>query len=95
MIDLPTCSCRPFITVLVENGFFPTAPTQPNLAISIDFLEFYYALFEKSALHPTLNLGAAMTHSHPPHRTYCANEKGKMTITMKTLVVIERIDGVV
>jgi hypothetical protein len=33
----------------VENGFFPTAPSQPNLAISIDFLEFYYALFKQSA----------------------------------------------
>ena len=48
-IDLPTCSCRSFATILVENGFFPTAPSQPNLAISIDFLEFYYALFEQSA----------------------------------------------
>jgi hypothetical protein len=34
---------------LVEHGFFPTAPSQPNLAVSIDFLEFYYALFEQSA----------------------------------------------
>lgn len=32
--------------LLVERGFFPTAPNQPRLAISIDFLEFYYALFE-------------------------------------------------
>jgi hypothetical protein len=48
-IDLPTCGCRPFATILVEHGFFPTAPSQPNLAISIDFLEFYYTLFEQSA----------------------------------------------
>jgi hypothetical protein len=48
-IDLPSCSCRPFTSVLVEHGFFPTAPTQPHLAISINFLEFYYALFEQSA----------------------------------------------
>ena len=50
-IDLPTCSCQSFATILVENGFFPTAPSQANLAISIDFLEFYYALswFEQSA----------------------------------------------
>jgi hypothetical protein len=33
---------------LVEHGFFPTAPSQPNLAVLIDF-EFYYALFEQSA----------------------------------------------
>jgi len=48
-IELPTCSCCSFATILVEHGFFPTAPSQPNLAISIDFLEFYYALFEQSA----------------------------------------------
>jgi hypothetical protein len=48
-IDLPSCSCRPSASILVEHGFFPTAPTQPHLAISIDFLEFYYALFEQSA----------------------------------------------
>ena len=26
---------------LIEQGFFPTAPSQPNLAVSISFLEFY------------------------------------------------------
>ena len=48
-VDLPACTCRPLATILVENGLFPAAPSQPNLAISINFLEFYYALFEQSA----------------------------------------------
>jgi len=43
------CRCRPFAAILVENSFFPAAPSQPNIVISIDFLEFYYALFEQSA----------------------------------------------
>jgi hypothetical protein len=49
IIDMPSCSCRSFASILVEHGFFPTAPTQPHLAVSINFLEFYYALFEQSA----------------------------------------------
>lgn len=47
-IDLPMCQCRPFAELLIERGFFPTAPSQPNLAISIDFLELYCALFEQT-----------------------------------------------
>ena len=31
---------------MIDRGFFPTAPHQPRLAISIDFLELYHALFE-------------------------------------------------
>jgi hypothetical protein len=42
------CECRPFAEQLIERGFFPTASTQPNLAISIDLLEFYCALFEQT-----------------------------------------------
>ena len=32
---------------LIEQGFFPTAPSQPNLAVLISFLEFYRVLFER------------------------------------------------
>jgi len=34
--------------VLVRNGLFPTAPSQPRIAISIHLLDFYRALFERS-----------------------------------------------
>ncbi|KAM6496638.1 hypothetical protein JOM56_007111, partial [Amanita muscaria] len=34
--------------VLVRNGLFPTAPCQPRMAVSIDLLDFYQALFERS-----------------------------------------------
>ena len=34
--------------VLVRNGLFPTAPAQTRMAISIDLLDFYVALFERS-----------------------------------------------
>lgn len=45
-VDIPACACQSLPQVLVERGFFPTAPSQPRLAVSIDFLEFYNALFE-------------------------------------------------
>ena len=45
-INLPMCKCTPFAVWLIQQGFFPTAPSQPNLTISILFLEFYRALFE-------------------------------------------------
>ena len=33
---------------LVENGFFPTAPSQLQMAVSIHLLQFYRTLFEQS-----------------------------------------------
>ena len=40
------CKCTPFAEWLIKQGFFPTAPSQPNLAVSISFLKFYRTLFE-------------------------------------------------
>ncbi|KAH7916901.1 hypothetical protein BV22DRAFT_977143, partial [Leucogyrophana mollusca] len=34
--------------VLVRNGSFPTAPLQPRIAVSVELLAFYRALFECS-----------------------------------------------
>ncbi|KAJ6533961.1 hypothetical protein DFH09DRAFT_1405699 [Mycena vulgaris] len=34
--------------LLVRNGVFPTSPSQPRTGVSIDFLEIYRALFERS-----------------------------------------------
>jgi hypothetical protein len=45
-VDIKSCSCHSLASILVEHGFFPTAPNQPRIAISIDFLELYHALFE-------------------------------------------------
>ena len=46
MIDVKSCDCHTLSSALIDHGFFPTAPNQPRLAISIDFLELYHALFE-------------------------------------------------
>ncbi|KAG0694727.1 hypothetical protein DFH29DRAFT_815011 [Suillus ampliporus] len=39
--------------VLVYHSLFPTAPSQPRMAVSIDLVRFYWALFEHScdAIH--------------------------------------------
>ncbi|KAG1798414.1 uncharacterized protein HD556DRAFT_1232433, partial [Suillus plorans] len=39
--------------VLLYHGLFPTAPSQPRMAVSTDLLAFYRALFERScdAIH--------------------------------------------
>ncbi|KAG2058673.1 hypothetical protein BDR06DRAFT_862318, partial [Suillus hirtellus] len=34
--------------VLVLHGLFPTSPSQPWMAVSVDLLSFYCALFERS-----------------------------------------------
>ncbi|EMD39021.1 hypothetical protein CERSUDRAFT_47795 [Gelatoporia subvermispora B] len=46
--DVPYCHCTPLTHVLISSGMFPTSPTQPRIAVSIDLLEFYFALFERS-----------------------------------------------
>ncbi|KAI0373090.1 hypothetical protein BV20DRAFT_963601 [Pilatotrama ljubarskyi] len=48
-VQVVYCECTSIARMLVRNGLFPTAPTQPRVAVSIDLLEFYMALFERSA----------------------------------------------
>ncbi|PPR06800.1 hypothetical protein CVT26_003865 [Gymnopilus dilepis] len=42
------CSCRTTPQVLVKGGLFPTAPSQIRMAFSIDFLDFYASIFQRS-----------------------------------------------
>ena len=48
-VEFQTCDCVTLPQALVRNALFPTSPTQPRLAISIDLLDLYFALFERSA----------------------------------------------
>ncbi|CAA7265927.1 unnamed protein product [Cyclocybe aegerita] len=43
-----SCDCQGLLQVLVSNGLFPTSPTKPRMAVSIELLDFYNALFERS-----------------------------------------------
>jgi hypothetical protein len=48
MQDIHICQCENVSQVLVRHGLFPTAPSQPRMAISTDLLDFFRALFERS-----------------------------------------------
>ncbi|KAK7043474.1 hypothetical protein R3P38DRAFT_2510672 [Favolaschia claudopus] len=47
-VEITTCPCKSAAVLLVEHGVFPASPTQPKTGISIDLLDFYRALFERS-----------------------------------------------
>ena len=48
-VTFQACECATIPQILVYNGLFPTSPLQPRLAVSIDLLDFYSALFDRSA----------------------------------------------
>ena len=58
---METCSCMPVTVLLVQNGVFPMSPTQPKTGVSIDMLEIYYALFERSC--DAINALSAALHT--------------------------------
>ncbi|KAK1223731.1 hypothetical protein PQX77_013383 [Marasmius sp. AFHP31] len=43
------CCCRTLPQVLVAHGLFPTSPSQPRMAISLDLLDFYNTLCTQSS----------------------------------------------
>ncbi|KIJ06793.1 hypothetical protein PAXINDRAFT_91464, partial [Paxillus involutus ATCC 200175] len=48
--------------VLIHFGLFPTSPSQPCMAVSVDLLAFYRALFERSC--DAINALASGLHTH-------------------------------
>lgn len=54
--------------VLVHHGFFPTAPSQPRMAVSVELLAFYRALFERSC--DAINALASALHTYYIRRVY-------------------------
>ncbi|KAI1784417.1 hypothetical protein LXA43DRAFT_1066776 [Ganoderma leucocontextum] len=60
-IKFQMCECVTLPQALVHNGLFPTSPLQPRIAVSIDLLDFYSALFERSADAVTALAGALKT----------------------------------
>ncbi|KIJ58223.1 hypothetical protein HYDPIDRAFT_72010, partial [Hydnomerulius pinastri MD-312] len=53
---------------LLHHGLFPTAPSQPRMAVSIELLAFYRALFERSC--DAINALAAALNSHYTRRGF-------------------------
>jgi len=60
--------------VLVQNGLFPTAPSQIRMAVSIELLDFYAALFVRSC--DAVNaMAAALNTFYTKPGFYFLNEK--------------------
>ncbi|KAJ7834258.1 hypothetical protein B0H14DRAFT_2363941 [Mycena olivaceomarginata] len=47
-VQIVTCPCKPVALLLVRNGVFPASPTKVQTGVSIDLLEVYRTLFERS-----------------------------------------------
>lgn len=43
------CGCHPLPQVLVQNGLFPSAPLQPRTAFSVELLDLFLAITERSS----------------------------------------------
>jgi len=59
--------------LLVHNGLFPTAPLQPRIAVSIELLALYRALFERSC--DAVNALASALHTHYTRRGFHVTNK--------------------
>ncbi|KAF7977559.1 hypothetical protein HWV62_3356 [Athelia sp. TMB] len=69
------CLCSPLHRQLVKNGLFPAAPSQPNIAVSLELLGLYRALFERSC--DAVNALAQALHTHYTRRGFhIVNNKG-------------------
>ncbi|KAG2125734.1 hypothetical protein DEU56DRAFT_873029 [Suillus clintonianus] len=54
--------------VLLHHGLFPTAPSQPRMAVSVELLSFYRALFERSC--DAINALASALKTHYSRRGF-------------------------
>ncbi|KAI6045221.1 hypothetical protein EDC04DRAFT_2925069 [Pisolithus marmoratus] len=46
-ISVTSCDCSTLPQTLISHGLFPTAPSQPRMAVSVELLSFYRVLFER------------------------------------------------
>lgn len=67
-IDVLSCACSSLPQVLVHHGLFPTAPSQPRMAVSVDLLSFYRTLFERSC--DAINALASALKTHYSRRGF-------------------------
>ena len=60
-VQFRSCEYISLPQALVRNGLFPTSPLQPRIAVSVDLLDFYFSIFERSADAVTALAGALKT----------------------------------
>lgn len=57
------CGCQALPCVLVSNGFFPTSPHAPRMAVSVELLDLLLAVSERSSDAVTA-LSTALNNSY-------------------------------
>lgn len=72
------CECITLPQLLLRNGLFPTAPSQPRMAVSVELLGFYRALFERSC--DAINALASALHVQYTRRGFHVTKKDGSTI---------------
>ena len=82
-LDIEYCECNDMFQVLVYNGLFPTSPSKPRMAVSINLLDFYHALFERSC--NTVNAMASALNSYYIHRGFVVLNSQVSEIHFNTL----------
>jgi len=84
-IDVHSCCCSSLPQTLVLHGLFPTAPAQPRMAVSVELLSFYRALFERSC--DAVNALAAALSTYYTRRGFCVtNHKVSDTTPIFALI---------
>ncbi|KAH6907830.1 hypothetical protein BKA70DRAFT_1104358 [Coprinopsis sp. MPI-PUGE-AT-0042] len=78
-VKVAICSCRTLPQILVEYGLFPTAPHQPRMAVGIEVLELFRALFERSS-EATQALAHALNTYYARRGFYLYNSDDESTI---------------
>ncbi|KAF8124776.1 hypothetical protein EV363DRAFT_1177524 [Boletus edulis] len=73
LFDLASCKCATLPQILLYFGLFPTSPSQPNMAVSVDLLAFYRSLFERSC--DAINALASALHTHYTRRGFHITNK--------------------
>ncbi|KAI5981055.1 hypothetical protein EDC04DRAFT_2916960 [Pisolithus marmoratus] len=74
-ISITSCDCSTLPQTLISHGLFPTAPSQPQMAVSVELLSFYRALFERSC--DAINaLAAALSTYYGRQGFRMTNQKG-------------------
>ncbi|KAG1770194.1 hypothetical protein EDD22DRAFT_977211 [Suillus occidentalis] len=70
--------------VLLHHGLFPTSPSQPRMAVSVDLLSFYRALFERSC--DAINALASALKTHYSRRGFQVTDARVRSICLGELV---------
>lgn len=79
-ITVLSCQCASLSQVLIHHGLFPTAPSQPRVAVSVELLSFYRALFERSC--DAVNALAHALNTHYSRRGFRFTNKDVKSIPL-------------